>query len=312
MKKFKFIAYLISIIIMIILSVTIYSSIAKSEEVDEKDKTVSEIKYLEERLVYIANTINNIESDNYSIKIGELQTDNKEESTDSKSSETGENQENGETQKGESSQKENSNTSEQSASQSGSSENAQDKKKYELQFSGILTQDKEVNWDTIKSEIEIIYASIPTITMDLYKVNINQDNILEFNREYDNLTIIVKDKKKEETLSQIAKLYSYIAEFIKNTEESNFVKKTIETKSYLLMAYSKLESEDWNEIGNNINKAIETYSALLSDTNIDNNKQHTVSKCYVMLNELKNAINVKDREVFLIKYKNLIQEMSKL
>ena len=312
MKKFKFIAYLISIIIMIILSVTIYSSIAKSEEVDEKDKTVSEIKYLEERLVYIANTINNIESDNYSIKIGELQTDNKEESTDSKSSETGENQENGETQKGESSQKENSNTSEQSASQSGSSENAQDKKKYELQFSGILTQDKEVNWDTIKSEIEIIYASIPTITMDLYKVNINQDNILEFNREYDNLTIIVKDKKKEETLSQIAKLYSYIAEFIKNTEESNFVKKTIETKSYLLMAYSKLESEDWNEIGNNINKAIETYSALLSDTNIDNNKQHTVSKCYVMLNELKNAINVKDREVFLIKYKNLIQELSKL
>ena len=173
-----------------------------------------------------------------------------------------------------------------------------------MQFGGVLAQNKEIDWETIKSEIEMIYTSIPTITMDLYKINVSQENILGFNREYDNLTIAAKDKKKNETLVEIAKLYSYLSEFIKNTDESNFVKKTIEAKSFILIAYSNLDKENWDEIEKNTKKAIEIYSELLSDT--DNNKQNVISKCYIMLNELQNAINVKDKEVFLIKYKNLI------
>lgn len=315
MKKFKIIAYFISIIIIVVLLVTIYSSIAKSEEVDEKDKTVSEIKFLEEKMIYIANMINNIENGNYNIKVGKLQTSDEEKSTNSLSEQNSESEKSNQSQDENSTkfknstQTEDSSKSEKSSSQTPSeeSENAQNNKKYELQFNGILSKNDEENWNIIKSEIEMIYISIPTITMDLYKTNINQEEILKFNKEYDNLTIVAKYEKKEETLAQIAKLYSYISIFMNNTKESNFIKKTVETKSYVLTAYSNLEKENWSEIRNNIKKAIETYSTLLSDT--ENNKQNVISKCYIMLNELQNAINIKDREVFLIKYKNLIQEM---
>ena len=119
MKKYKFIAYLISILIILILSVTIYTSIAKSGGVDERNKTVSEIKYLEEKLIYIANKINNIENGNYSIKIGKLQIKNEENSTGSKSSgeeksdKSGQSQEENSAQAGNLTKMENSSKSEQ-------------------------------------------------------------------------------------------------------------------------------------------------------------------------------------------------------
>ena len=56
-------------------------------------------------------------------------------------------------------------------------------------------------------------------------------------------------------------------------------------------------------------QAEENYSKLLSNTNIDKTKQYRVNKCYVMLNELQNAISIKDKSVFLIKYRNIIEEM---
>lgn len=68
--------------------------------------------------------------------------------------------------------------------------------KFELEAKGVLTNSDEINWDYIKSEIEILYSSLPTITLDLYKSNVNQENVLSFNKEFDNLTIVTKNEKK--------------------------------------------------------------------------------------------------------------------
>ena len=59
-------------------------------------------------------------------------------------------------------------------------------------------------------------------------------------------------------------------------------------------------------------QAEENYSKLLSNTNIDKTKQYRVNKCYVMLNELQNAVNFKNSSVFLIKYQNLLEEIDNI
>ena len=59
-------------------------------------------------------------------------------------------------------------------------------------------------------------------------------------------------------------------------------------------------------------KSIDIYSRLLSNTNLDANKQYSISKVYVMINELQNAVEVQDESVFLIKYKNILEEMNSL
>lgn len=188
--------------------------------------------------------------------------------------------------------------------------NGKDNNQFTLKSSGVLTNSENINWNIIKNEIEELYLSIPTITIDLYNQNINQDDILNFNKEFDNLAIFAKDEKKIETLEQLSKLYDYLPKFMQ--EDNNLYKTIVETKSNIFKAYSKLDTENWEEISNDIQNAINLYSQLLTDPNIDSNKINNINKSYIMLNEMQNAVNVKDTSIFLIKYKNLIQELNNI
>ena len=71
-----------------------------------------------------------------------------------------------------------------------------------------------------------------------------------------------------------------------------------------------MDLKNWQEVSNDIKQASNVFSKLLTDTTIDTNKQYTISKIYVMINELQNAVNVEDETVFLIKYKNILEEMN--
>ena len=50
--------------------------------------------------------------------------------------------------------------------------------------------------------------------MDLYQVIPNQEDIVKFNKELDNLTQAVKDEDKDATLKQISTLYDYLPKFM--------------------------------------------------------------------------------------------------
>lgn len=205
-------------------------------------------------------------------------------------------------------------SSESNSSTSGTatSEEKQNNQKFSLKSAGVLTNSDQINWDYIKSEVETLYSSLPTITLDLYQLNVAQEDILGFNKEFDQLTVVVKEQKKEETLSQLAKLYEYIPKFTEKATDEELYKVIAETKSSLFKAYSKLDSKNWNEISNDVKQTIDSYSKLMTNTNIDSNKQYSISKAYVMLNELQNAVGVQDESVFLIKYKNILEEMNNL
>ena len=66
--------------------------------------------------------------------------------------------------------------------------------------------------------------------------------------------------------------------------------------------------ENWEEAGIYTDKAIESYSRTLS--NIENSNYNT-SKTYIILNEIQNAVKIKDKDVFLIKYIGFIEETRK-
>lgn len=50
--------------------------------------------------------------------------------------------------------------------------------------------------------------------------------------------------------------------------------------------------------------------AKAKEKNDDQNiSKYNVNKAYMMIEELQNAINLKEKEIFLIKYKNLLEEL---
>ena len=306
MKRYKKFAYIFLIIVIVVLSFTVYATVSKDTGKIEKEKRISEFEYLESELVDIFNELNNIQMSNYNVSVNNITSQTKKEDEGKSNSDSEKNQQGGQQSGASSSNSQNEN---QSSNKSNNSETKQ-QKEYSLKRNAILTNNEEINWDDIKNKIEIVYSSIPTITLDLYKYNINQDDILNFNKEFDNLTVVIKQNNKQDSLIQLSKLYDFMPKFAQSIYDDDLRKTIIETKSNILKAYSKLDTDNWNDISNDIKQASNSYSKLLTNPNIDQSKQYDISKIYVMINELQNAVQVQDKQIFLIKYKNIIEEMN--
>lgn len=305
LKKYRIIAYIFLITIIIVISSVIYVNANKNPEEDQKQKISSEMEFLESKLLDLANMMNNIQTSKYSVTVKDVPGQTQESEGGNTSSSQNQSSESNNQGQSEGNNNSQSSNSQSSTEQSDSGEN----KKYELELNGVLNENQQIDWENVKGEVEELYISIPTITLDLYEMNINKDDILNFNKEYDNLIKVVKNENKEEVLGVLNTLYSYMPKFIQNTTDDNVNKTIVETKSYIVSAYSKLDAEKWDGINDDIKKAIDVYSKLLTDTNIDNEKQYSLNKSYVILNEIQNAVNIKDKSVFLIKYKNLLEEL---
>lgn len=304
MKKLKITAYIVLITIVVVIGTTIFVKANENGEKSQREKALTELKYLDSKLEDIFNEMNNITMRNYKVYTSNIEPNKKESSNTSSESSS-------------SSDSGNSKSSTQTTSneqEEGNQSNEDEKnlKNYTMQQEGVLTNTNAIDWNKVKNEIELIYTSIPTITLDLYGLNINQDEILNFNRQYDNLTVLVKNQNKEETLRELAKTYQYIPKFAEKVTDDTVYKTVLNTKSNIFLAYSKLDSKNWDEISSDIKNAINIFSQLLTGNVVNANNQTTINKVYVMLNELQNATNVKDEAVFLIKYKNLLEEINNM
>ena len=301
LKKFKIISYIILLIVLVILALTVYTSATQDNSKDEKEKVVSEIRYLDTKLVDLFNNMNNIEMRNYKIYTTKIEESRSAETTGGGNSSS----ESGQNGKG--------TNSDSSSSSGGSNTNTTNtEKNYEMTESGILTSSRDIDWTACKNEVELIYTSISTITLDLYKQNVTQEDILNFNKELDSLTASLQEENKQTALDNLIKIYEYIPKFAQNVSDDILYKTVLETKLHVFKAYSKLDTKDWGTMATNLTDAINVYSSLLTNTGIETGKQSSINKGYVMLNELKNAVDLQNDSIFLIKYKNLLEEINNL
>lgn len=311
LKNIRRVGYIVLIVIVIVLSLTIYTNASKDERKELKEKTFSQIKYMEGKIANLLNSMNNIEVRNYSVVTSEMSKATTEKSkSENESGSSGGQQSGGKNSSGGSSSGGEKSSEDSSEGETNGTEEKQ--KKFELKAKGVLTNTEDINWDIIKNEVENLYTSLPSITMDLYQFNINQEDILGFNTQYDKLTNVIKDEKKEESLTELANLYQYFPKFLRGSNQEELYSTLIETKANIFKAYAKLDTQNWQEISTDIKNAIDTYAKLLTNTEIEARKQYDISKGYVMINELQNAVNLNDTAVFLIKYKNLLEEFNNI
>lgn len=298
MEKYKKIAYITLILIIFITGFFIYKVFGKNNSNDNlNEKTLEEVKQLESKFQNLFNQLNNISFENFKISSTEI----KEQESQSESSSSSENSSSNNSSKEKSSEKKDNSTSK------------QDNKQYKLEEVGILTNQEEINWEQIKKDVEKIYTSLYSTTLDLYQTPVNQQDIVNFNKEYDNLTKAVKEENKDATLIELVKLYDYIPKFIENCTDDEKEKIVIKTKNDLFKAYSILDKENWNEISDNVNNSTQEFTKLVTNINTKEiGKQYNINKIYVIINELQNAITLKDKDIFLIKYKNLLEELQNI
>ena len=336
LKKYKMFAYILIVLFIVgVISFATYRVMSKSKTNEQqiKDKSQSEIEYIEGSLLKMFNHMNNIEFENYKISIGEVnqsstggnstkssngttQSGGNGGSGDSSSGDSGSGGNGGDSGNGDSESNSGSGSGSGSDSTSGDSKNANNGSSstqvYELQKTGVLTKDENINWTTVKNEVEDLYLSIPTITLDLYQTEADEQDILNFNTEYDILTKTVQEENKLKTLQQLVKVYEVLVKIADKSEESEIDKTVLKTKLNIYKAYSKLDENKWDEISSDTKSAVEEFAKLMTKKDIEEQKQYTINKIYIMLSELQKSTDKKDAQIFLIKYKNMLEELNNI
>lgn len=304
-KNFLIIFSIAIVIIFVAYIVTSTNNYIKSNSKKVDEKTEEEIKQLEEKLVGMINSLNNISFTNTVLK----QTSEKSSSTNSNNNSFNNSSDN--------SSKDSNN--EQNSQSSGSSNNDSDsisskteeQVKYEIQKNDILLIDlSNIDWEYIKANTESIYNLWANLIIDLHELNVNNQDILNFSNTLDQVTLSVKQENKYASITNLVSLYSYLPIYVNQFLDDENDKNIFLTKNCVLNTYALIEQQNWDEMKKQTASAIENFSNIMN--NIENNERQNknkITKIYVLLNELYSSIDLKDKELYYIKYRNVMEEL---
>ncbi len=292
------------IFIFLIITIFALSGCKNSETKDLNSKVNEEINYMSVSLISILNKLNNISFENYYVTTEEVSKDS------DPSSEQGSNSMQSSAEMNDEDKSKNSNQN-----VTGGDGGQQDNKisVSTIKAKRVLSEDRtNIDWTTIKNDIESFYLTWNSIIIDLYKLGVNNQDILNFSSKLDETVINIKNENKVDSLRLLSELYSIIPTFM-NSYVSDQTDINIQlARSYVINAYALVEKNDWNSINDQIKKAEEAFNNVMTDVNFINEKNYNVNKTYVSLKELQNSISLNDPDVFYIKYKTFMEEINLL
>ena len=208
---------------------------------------------------------------------------------------------------------------EQNSQSSGNSDNdsnsisskTEEQVKYEIQKNDILLIDlSNIDWEYIKANTESIYNLWANLIVDLHELNVNNQDILNFSNTLDQVTLSVKQENKYSSVTNLVSLYSYLPTYVNQFSNNENEKNLFLTKNCVLNTYALIEQQNWDEMKKQTASAIEYFSNIMN--NIENNERQNknkITKIYVLLNELYSSIDLKDKELYYIKYRNVMEEL---
>ena len=172
----------------------------------------------------------------------------------------------------------------------------------------VLNSDKTINWDNLKMQVENLNNIWPSIIVDLYKANVDNNKLTEFSDLINTCITNVKSENRTETLNSLSKLYDYIPTFLEKITNNEQDLAVAKTKVEVMHAYVNIDLENWEGLKNNLDLAVQNFEPVVNNTN-NSEKEYNISKSYVLLQEFKNAVDSHDKDLLFIKYKNLMEEL---
>ena len=284
MKKVSFVGNMLkniiktlSIIFLVALVIISFSGCSKQKTDEEqlRDKNISEIDYLDNYIMLMLNSINDIDLKQYDAKIEKTENLNEilQESEETSSEDTGNNV-----------------------------------VQYSMVPNTILNANKTINWENLKLEIENLNDTWPSIIVDLYKANVDNKKLTEFSDLINTCIGNIKNENRTETLNSLAKLYEYIPVFLEKIVSDNQQVELAKTKVEVIKAYVNIDFANWEELKTSLDRAISNFEPIVNNTN-EAEKEYNIRKAYVLLQEFKNAVDTNDKDLLFMKYKNLMEEL---
>jgi len=139
------------------------------------------------------------------------------------------------------------------------------------------------------------------------KIKINQK--MYSTEKLDETMKNIKEEDKTKSGYSISGLYALLTTYIQHASDDNRLKEVYNTKNKIIESYALAEEEKWDEIKIKMNEADIAYQKVMQNVSVDDNKQYIVKKVYILLKEMQNSIDLQDKEIYYVNYKNLMNEI---
>lgn len=211
----------------------------------------------------------------------------------------------------------NQSNSSQMKSNNNSSNNSDSKipsEKYGLQYNNSLTENNEtnINWEDIEYIYENIFIAWQTMQVDLKDQKVSSEIINKYNSDLNGIANSIIQQNKESTMINYFNLYADICDIVKYISKENNLLNLYYAKLYLLNAYTLSESKKWNEMYESVTNSESYFKNSYNEKTEGANSKDVYQSKYnekiaMSLSNLKDSINLNDKNIFYIQYKNVMQ-----
>lgn len=168
-----------------------------------------------------------------------------------------------------------------------------------------------IDWQELQKQSQTLHSYWNSAILDFNYLDIDKSYLTDFGKNLDDLSVSIYNTNKDNTLNNLLTLYNKLivySEFL-----NDYYYNTILIIKYnLLNAYGVAEKGNWTLTHEYVLKASENISNLVNS--IENNKynQYNINQAYIAVKELENLINIKDINIFYLKYKIAIDRIQKI
>ncbi len=175
------------------------------------------------------------------------------------------------------------------------------KKEYEIE--------DETAWDNISKEVMEMNISIDTIIQDLSELNISNEDILALRNEINSVIISSGNKDEYNLFQRLSYLYSLLPNYLEKYSDKKNEIDRMKLKGLVLSSFVKANFLEWAGAKETITLAEAKYNEMMNNVDYMREHSHDLNKIYVLLEELKNAIELQEVELVRVKYINFIEKI---
>lgn len=170
-----------------------------------------------------------------------------------------------------------------------------------------IKDDGGLDWKAVFEDEKRINNILETVVLDLTELDISNDEIIKLSSEINNLLYTTATENEVELLTRLNNLYALVPNYFSKVGASKTKVQDKELYSMVLASYSLANAGNWEEAKTTAQSAIDKYNGMMNDVEYMQENSYKLNRIYIMLNEVKNAIDTENMTLINLKFVSFIE-----
>lgn len=173
----------------------------------------------------------------------------------------------------------------------------------------VIPESPSIDWKKLLQDTKKIEKAVATTLVDLAALNIESGEIAKLSDGVNNMIIAIENQDESAFLIELNNVYSLIPTYIEkyaSNSEKVFNKKI---KYYTISTYIAYMDENQEMALNQVGELEKIYNEQMEDVGYVQQNEYNLNKIYILIQELKRAVEARSPELVKSKYLLLVQEI---